>query len=76
MEGGAARRNWATPVAGSVGEGVQKEEGLTRCRFVAAEGWGSTGSRPAGGAQGAWLRRAMLRRTSGLGKGRGGTRRL
>jgi hypothetical protein len=41
MEGGATRRNWATPVAGSAGEGVEKEEGLTRCGFVAAEGGGA-----------------------------------
>jgi hypothetical protein len=34
-------------VGGLAGEGVGKEEGLTRCRFVAADGWGSVGSRPA-----------------------------
>jgi hypothetical protein len=66
MEGGAARRNWATPVAPLAGEGVGKDEGLTNRRFVAADGWGSDGSRPAGGAQGAWLQRALLRRSPGL----------
>jgi hypothetical protein len=32
------------------GGGVGKDEGLTNRRFVAADGWGSAGSRPAGGA--------------------------
>jgi hypothetical protein len=31
MEGGAAHRNWATPVAPLAGEGVGKDEGLTNC---------------------------------------------
>jgi hypothetical protein len=68
MEGGAARRNWATPVGESAGGGVEKVEGFTDQRFVAADGWGSAGGRPAGGAQGAWPRRAWLQRSPGLGR--------
>jgi hypothetical protein len=41
MEGGAAHRNWTTPVAPLAGEGVGKVEGLTNRRFVAADGWGA-----------------------------------
>jgi hypothetical protein len=76
MEGGAARRNWATPVAPLAGEGVGKDEGLTNRRFVAADGWGSAGSRPVGGAQRAWPRRALLWQSPGLGGGTGDTGRL
>jgi hypothetical protein len=76
MEGGAARRNWAIPVGNLAGGGLEKEEGPTMDRFVASEGWGNTGSRPAGGAQRAWPRRASLRRFSGLGGGTGGAGRL
>jgi hypothetical protein len=73
MEGGAARRNWATPVAPLAGEGVGKVDGLTNRRFEAADGWGSAGRRPASGAQRASLRRTWLRRFPGLGGGTGGT---
>jgi hypothetical protein len=76
MDGGSARRNWATPVAPMAGEGAGKDEGLTNRRFVATSGWGSTGSRPAGGAQRAWPRRAFLRWSPGMGGGTGGTGRL
>jgi hypothetical protein len=38
MDGGAARRNWATPVAPLAGEGVRKDEGLTMARIVAEDG--------------------------------------
>jgi hypothetical protein len=63
-------------VAGSAGEGAGKEEGLTHNRFVAADGRRGAGSWPAGGVQGARSLRAVLRRTSGLGRGKGGTGRL
>jgi hypothetical protein len=47
MDGGAARRNWAIPVGNLAGERVEKEEGPTTDQFVASEGWGNAGSRPA-----------------------------
>jgi hypothetical protein len=58
------------------GEGVEKGEGPTMDRFVTSDGWGNAGSRPAGGAQGAWPRRSSVRRRSGLGGGTVGTGRL
>jgi hypothetical protein len=66
MDGGAARRNWAIPVGESADEGVEKVEGLTNRRFVAANGWENTGGWTAGGAQGAWPRSTSVRRCSGL----------
>jgi hypothetical protein len=53
MDGGAARRNWAIPVADSTGGGVEKEEELTKNRFVAVDRRRGAGGRTAGGAQGA-----------------------
>jgi hypothetical protein len=41
MEGGAARRNWTTPVASLAGEGVRKVKGFTNRPFEAADGWGA-----------------------------------
>jgi hypothetical protein len=38
------------------GEWVEEVEGLTRVRFVASNGWWSTGGRPAGSAQAGWPR--------------------
>jgi hypothetical protein len=35
---------------------VEKVEEVTRVRFVASNGWWSTGGRPAGGAQAGWPR--------------------
>jgi hypothetical protein len=35
---------------------VGKEEEVTRVRFVASDGWWSTGGRPAGGVQAGWPR--------------------
>jgi hypothetical protein len=70
------RRNWATPMAPLAGDGVGKVEGLSNCRFVATDGWGSTGRWPADGAQRAWPRRALLRRSPGQGGGTGDTGRL
>jgi hypothetical protein len=40
MEGGAAHRNWAAPVAPLAGEEVGKDEGLTGARFVLPDGVG------------------------------------
>jgi hypothetical protein len=57
----------ATLVADSAGEEVEKVEGLNIDRFVAADGWGNTGERPAGGAKGALPRRPSARWRSGLG---------
>jgi hypothetical protein len=48
------------------GERVGKDEELTHNWFVAADRRRGAGSRPAGGAQGARPRRALLRRTPGL----------
>jgi hypothetical protein len=76
MEGGAAHRNWAPPVAPLAEEGVGEDEGLTRCRFVAGDGWGRAGSWPSGGAPRARLRRPLLRRVSGLERSTGSTDRL
>jgi hypothetical protein len=56
-------------VADSAGGGVEKEEEVTLDRFVAVEGWGSTGGWPATGAQGALQRRAG---SGGLRSGSGG----
>jgi hypothetical protein len=56
----------------SAGGWVEKVEGVTRVRFVASNGWWSTGGRPAGGAQAGWPRSAPVRWCSGLGAGRGG----
>jgi hypothetical protein len=53
MDGGAARRNWAIPVADSAGGGVEKEEELTKNRFVAVDRRRGAGGRTAGGARGA-----------------------
>jgi hypothetical protein len=72
MDGGATCRNWAIPVGDSAGGGVEKVEGLTIDRFVAADGWGNAGERPAGGAQGALPWRPSAWRRSGLGGGCGG----
>jgi hypothetical protein len=47
---GAARRNWATPVAPLAGEWVEEVEEVTDRRFEAEDGVGSAGERPAGGA--------------------------
>jgi hypothetical protein len=69
MDGGAACRNWATPVADSAGEEVEKVEGLTIDRFVAVDRRRGAGGRPAGGAQGARPQNASVRRCSGLGEG-------
>jgi hypothetical protein len=52
------------------GEEVEEDEGLTSNRFVAEDGRRSAGSWPAGRAQGARPRRALLRRTPGLGRGK------
>jgi hypothetical protein len=73
---GAARRNWDTPVRDSVGGWVGKVEGLTDSRFVAVDGWGSTGARPATGGQRAPPRNALVRLWSGLGGGAVGAGRL
>jgi hypothetical protein len=40
MEGGAARRDWAAPVAPLAAEEVGKDEGLTGARFVLTDGVG------------------------------------
>jgi hypothetical protein len=63
-------------VAGLAGEGVGKGEGLNHNWFVAAGGRRGASSWPAGGAQGEWPRRALLRQSLGLGRGTGGTGRL
>jgi hypothetical protein len=76
MDGGATRRNWAIPVGDSAGGGVEKVEEPTMDRFVASDGWGNAGDRPAGGAQGAWPRCSSVRRHSGLGGGTVGVGRL
>jgi hypothetical protein len=75
-EGGAARRNWAAPAAPLAGEEVGEDEGLTSNRFVAEDGRRSVGIWPVGGTQEARPRRALLRWTPGLGRGKGGTGRL
>jgi hypothetical protein len=54
----------------SAGEGVEMVEGLTIDRFVASGGGENVGGWPAGGAQGAWPRRASLWRPPGLGRAR------
>jgi hypothetical protein len=54
---GAGRPNSGEPPPGLAMEGREEVEGLTRVRFVASEGWWSTGARRAGGAQAGWPRR-------------------
>jgi hypothetical protein len=48
-EGGAARRNWAAPAAPLAGEGVEEDEGLTCCRFVAGVWVGAAPEMACGG---------------------------
>jgi hypothetical protein len=55
---------------------VEKVEGLTRVRFVAAGGWETTGERPAGDAQGGTAAAAFCPAVLRPGRGRGGARRL
>jgi hypothetical protein len=63
-------------VGDSAGGWVEKVEGLTNSRFVAVDGWGSTGVRPATGSEGARPRNASVRLWSGLGGGAVGAGRL
>jgi hypothetical protein len=48
---------------------VEKVEGLTIDRFVAVDGWGSTGGRPASGAQGGTAAAAFCPAVPGLAGG-------
>jgi hypothetical protein len=63
-------------VADSAGGWVGKEEEVTYDRFVASDGWWSTGGRLATGAQAARPRNGSVRRGCGLGGGRGGAGKL
>jgi hypothetical protein len=51
MEGGAARRNWAAPVAPLAGEGVGKDEELTGARLVLTDGVGMLSAAACGGGR-------------------------
>jgi hypothetical protein len=53
-----------------------KEEEVTYDRFVASDGWWSTGGRLVTGAQAARPRNVSVRRGCGLGGGRGGVGKL
>jgi hypothetical protein len=73
---GAAGRRGSPELSHSGGGWVEKEEEVTYDRFVASDGWWSTGGRPATGAQAAWPRNGSVRRGCGLGGGRGGPRKV
>jgi hypothetical protein len=70
---GAAGRRGSPELSHSGGDSaggwVEKVEGLTIDRFVAVDVWGSTGERPAAGAQGGWPRCGSVWQGSGLGGG-------